>query len=44
MQKQIVGSAVRSLAILNTRRATKQRAGYNEIVMLGIVTEATILL
>ena len=38
MQKQIVGSAVWSLAMLNTRHATKRRAGYNEIVMLGMVT------
>ena len=38
MQKQIVGSAVKSLAMLNTRHATKRRVGYNEIVMLGMVT------
>ena len=38
MQKQIVGSAVKSLAMLNTRNATKGSAGHNETMMLGRVT------
>ena len=38
MQKQIVGSAVKSLAMSNSRHATKRSEGHNETVMLGRVT------
>ena len=40
MQKQIVGSTLRSLAMLKTRQATKKGPGHNETVMLGRVMES----